>query len=58
MNEVINKLKKNEADLAEENEMLQQQAQLKWTLQTLGDLLEKDLTMCKWDQFVVILKDH
>ena len=29
MNEVIDKLKRNEADLIEENETLQQQAQLK-----------------------------
>ena len=58
MNEVIDKLKRNEADLVEENETLQQQAQLKWTLQTLKDLLEGDLTMCKWDQLVVILVDH
>ena len=29
MNEVIDKLKRNEADLVEENETLQQQAQLK-----------------------------
>ena len=29
MNEVINKLKQNESDLVAENELLQQQAQLK-----------------------------
>ena len=32
--------------------------QLKWTLQSLKDLLEEDLTMSKWDTFEMILKDH
>ena len=58
MNQVIDKLKKELRDLAKENEELEIQVTLKWTLQSIKDLLEGDITMMKWDLFNTILQDH
>ena len=45
-------------ELIIENDELQGQIGMKWTLESIKGMMSGQLVMAKWDTFTVMLKDH
>ena len=55
---MIDRMKTKEKELKQENQELQQQVTMNWTLQSITWMLEGELTMEKWDKLAMLLQDQ